>query len=394
MPKSTRVPASVDELLRSMVGYDTVNSSISGLPDAELELSRFLETQAGLIGLETQRLPVSGEGFNLLVSHRVGAESPWLLFESHLDTVSVEGMTVDPFAGLVEGSRLYGRGACDTKGTGAAMLWALKGCVEDGAAACNVAILYTVDEEITKTGVHAFVRDQLPSLGWKPQGVIVGEPTRLRLVVATNGVVRWRIATRGVAAHSSNPSRGLSAISMMVKVIDALESCYIPALAATHPLTGQARCSLNMIRGGEGINIVPEHCEIHIDRRLVPGEEPDQVIPAVQELLDELGRADELLQVTQEPADMLDYPLDPAGGEAFARHVQGILRGFGLPARPEGVGYGTDASTLARAGIPVVVLGPGDISQAHTHDEWIDLDDLHRGVEVYASLMRTAVTQP
>ena len=91
---------------------------------------------------------------------------------------------------------------------------------------------------------------------------------------------------------------------------------------------------------------------------------------------------------------MVDFPLDPAGGEAFAGHVQGILPRLGLPGLPEGVGYGTDASTFARAGIPAVVLGPGDIAQAHTHNEWIDLDELHRGVEVYAALMRAPFAEP
>ncbi len=386
---TSQSPETVEALLQRMVGFNTVNSAISGIPDAEVELSDYLEALAGIMGLETRRLPVSGRSYNLLVSHRRDAAAPWLLFESHLDTVSVEGMTVDPFAGAIEDSRLYGRGACDTKGTGAAMLWALKQCVEEESAAGNIAILFTVDEEITKTGVRTFTRDHLPMLGWRPQGAIVGEPTRLQLIVAHNGVVRWRISTRGVAAHSSNPSEGRSAISAMVRVIDALESSYIPDLAARHPLTGPARCSVNMIAGGVQINIIPEHCEIQIDRRVVPGEKPEEVIPAVQTLLDELCGRETGLEVTQQEPDMLDHPLDPAGGEEFASRVGAVLEDQGLSGRPLGVGYGTDGSTLCIAGIPVVVLGPGDIAQAHTRDEWIELDELQRGVELYAMLMRS-----
>ena len=380
-------PASCEALLQAMVGFDTVNSNISGRPDAELALAQYLEAQAQALGLATRRLPVSGESFNLLVSHQVTDGAPWLLFESHLDTVSVEGMTIDPFAARIEGGRLYGRGACDTKGTGAAMLWALKRYIDQGIAGNNVAIVYTIDEEIKKTGVRTLVQDHLPGLGWTPAGVIVGEPTQLQPVVAHNGVVRWRIQTRGVAAHSADPTQGRSAISMMLKVVEALESRYISRLEAVHPLTGKAQCSINIIRGGVQINIIPEHCEIHLDRRVVPGEDPQQVLPAVARVLDELAREDEHLNIRQEPPDMLDQPLDPRGGETFAGFVQQVLEEMGLPAAPMGVGYGTDASSFSAASTPAVVLGPGDIAQAHTKDEWIDLEQLHQGVEVYLRLM-------
>ena len=210
-------------LLQSMVRFDTVNSAISGKPDAELELALHMEEQADAMGLETLRLSVTGNGFNLLVSHTVSVDAPWLLFESHLDTVSVEGMTVPPFNGVIRDGRMYGRGTSDTKGTGAAMLWALGKFKEEGLSSNNVAVLFTLDEEVSKTGVRTFVNSQLPDLGWRPSGVIVGEPTRLALVGAHNGVVRWRIVTEGVAAHSSDPSKGRSAISMMTQVIETIE---------------------------------------------------------------------------------------------------------------------------------------------------------------------------
>lgn len=373
-------------LLRAMVGFDTVNSAISGKPDAERALSVYLDDLARSMGLDTRRLPVTGEGFNLLVTHQVDGCAPWLLFESHLDTVSVDKMTVDPFAGRIVDGRLYGRGACDTKGTGAAMLRALSR-YRKRAGSNNVAILFTLDEEIGKTGVRTFVASQLPDLGWRPAGVIVGEPTRLRAVVAHNGVVRWRIRTEGVAAHSSDPGSGRSAIRMMTEVIAALEERYIPRLTSEHPLTGRAQCSINMIRGGTQINIIPEHCEIHVDRRVVPGEDPDTVIPSVERILEAIRASNPHLKVVQETPDMVDSPLDPAGGEAFGAFVASVLKSTGLPDGLTGVGYGTDASSFSRAGIPAVVLGPGDIAQGHTADEWIDLSQLNAGADVYLNLM-------
>lgn len=381
------IPRSCEELLRAMVRFDTVNGNISGRPDAERELSCYMEAQALAMGFEVTRLPVGASGFNLLVTCRSGGDRPWLLFESHLDTVSVSDMTIDPFAGEVRGGRMYGRGTCDTKGSGAAMLWALRRHADSGGRPNNIAIAYTLDEEIGKSGIRSLV-GQVGSLGLRPAGAIVGEPTGLRPVVAHNGVVRWAIRTRGVAAHSADPSKGRSAIRMMMAVMGAIEGRYIPGLTASDPLTGKAQCSINMIRGGAQINIIPESCEIRVDRRIVPGEDPCGATPAVVRLMDELRRDDPDLSVEVE-ALMVDGPLDPAGGWDFIGRVRRALDDLGLESEPRGAGYATDASDLAKAGIPAVVLGPGNIAQAHTCDEWLSLDQLRLAVDVYLGMMRS-----
>ena len=271
------------------------------------------------------------------------------------------------------------------------MLAALKRYVQEREPPNNIAILYTVDEECGKTGVDTFVRETLPRLGWRPQGAIVGEPTELAPMVAHNGVVRWTISTTGVRAHSCDPAKGRSAISMMTKVIQAIEERYAPSLTASHPLTGKAQCSINLIRGGSQINIIPGECSIEVDRRIVPGEDPDEVLPEVERVLDELrGEHPDLVVAQHEP--FKDAPLDPAGGEEFAARLQHVLRERGLPDTLHGNAYGTDASHLSAADIPCVVIGPGNIAQAHTADEWLDLAQLEGAVELYLGIMLSRPT--
>ncbi len=376
-------PDTVLALLRSMISVDTVNASISGRAEAERPLAEYLEALAGGWGLGTTRLPVAGRGFNLLVHHAAVPGAPWLMFESHLDTVGTADMTIAPFGGEVRQGRVYGRGACDTKGSGAAMLWALKRYAEEPGRR-NVAIAFTLDEECAKAGVKALVDDQLPALGWPIAGAVVGEPTGNRPVTAHNGVVRWIIRTHGRAAHSSDPSLGRSAISDMIRVVQVLESRYIPFLDARHPLTGRAQCSINLIRGGTLINIVPDRCEIELDRRLVPGESEAEVLPAVEAVLGELRRDDPEIDVRQAETTLSDPALDPASGGSFVPWLLAALGG----AEPSGVPYGSDASTFSTAGIPAVVLGPGDLAQAHTVDEWLAIDQLDAAVETYLTLMR------
>jgi len=381
-------PASALELLQRMVSFDSVNASISGRPHPEAALAGWLADTARALGLCATLLPVGTDGSaNLLVTREASAGRPWLLLESHLDTVGLEGMTVPPLEGRVADGRITGRGVCDTKSSGAAMLWALHEARHD-ALPNNVAILYTVDEEAHKAGVEAYVREQMSAQGWRPAAAVVGEPTLLRPVVAHCGIVRWTVRTHGTAAHSSDPTRGRSAITMMVRVIQALEADYIARLTASHPLTGPARCSITMIRGGTAANVVPDRCEIWMDRRVAPGEDPAAVIPAVRHVLEALSRQEpDISWSLTDP--FVDLPLSPEGGEAFAARVQGVLQQLGLPAELVGVGYGSDGSTLAAAGIPVVLLGPGDIAQAHCNDEYLALDQFRAAVRVYGRLLHT-----
>jgi len=384
-----QLPRSCVELLQRMVSFNTINRMEEGIHSVEHELAACLEQLALAWNLTALRLPIADPAFNLLITHQVDSTAPWLLFDSHLDTVDVQGMTIDPFGGELRNGKIFGRGACDTKGTGAAMLWALKSAIECQQISTNVAILFCIEEEYSKTGVKEFVHRQLPELDWHPAGVIVGEPTRMRLVSGHKGTVRWNIRTRGVAAHSSNPSQGKSAIRSMMHVIDAIEKHYTAELQISHPLVGKAQCSINIIRGGSVINVIPDLCEIWLDRRVVPGEDVDAILPAVESVLNKLRAEDPDLEVEQ-LSPRTDRTLSPELNQELSRRVGQVLEQSGLPSEPTGAPFGTDACQYESIGLQAVVLGPGDIAKAHSADEFIEVEQLENGVDIYGQLM----TQP
>lgn len=374
---------SAKDLLVALVRIPSVNGYITGNNDAERELALYIQGLASSWDLNAGRLKVKDSGNNLLITKEFKKGAPWIMFCSHMDTVSSEGMDFDPFAATEKDGRIYGRGACDDKGSIAACVWALK---ELKTSPNNIAILLTIDEEQHRGGAAAFVEEHVKSLGFKPAGVIVAEPTSLEPLVSHAGIAHFIVSVRGKAAHASDPSKGRSAIKDMMKVIEALETGYIGKLKAVDPLCGRAQCSINMISGGRQVNAIPDLCEIRVDRRVMPGEEVDSVLPAVEKALDKLRAADPSLQVSVR-SEFKDDPLYQDLNSPFIKWVLDGLKAAGLPSTPKGAQFATDAGALSRAGFTCVVLGPGEDKLAHTAVESISVEELEGGVNLFKSLM-------
>jgi acetylornithine deacetylase len=363
-----------------MVSFETVNPAFGGPAHGEAQLAMHLESLAQQWGLQTRRCRVGEGSFNLLITLEVAPISEWLLFESHLDTVSVAGMTVPAFDLTHSGGKLYGRGTCDTKGSGAAMLWALKTYAASSLRARNAGVLFSVDEEARMDGAQAFAARELQEYLPRLRGIVVGEPTQLRPVVAHNGALRWRSITRGIAAHSADPTKGRSAITAMLNVVAALEDKFIPLATREHPLTGRAAASINVIRGGTAVNVIPDYCEIACDRRLVPGETAAQVLAERDAALATLS--------VEHDEQYLAPPLPPGSSTSLHAWMQPAFVATRCDGSAMGVSYATNASHYAAAGAQVLVLGPGDIAQAHTKDEWLDRTALAQATALYGALLQ------
>jgi len=375
-------PKSVVELLQHTVAIHSVNPAMGGEFLSEKTLGDYLFDLAAQWKLDAQRLGCAGHADQILITVEASeADRPWLLFDSHLDTVAATGMTVDPFGGKLAEQRIYGRGSCDTKGTGAAMLWALRAYANQPNRPCCAALLFSVDEEHAMTGIQSFINCDLPRLGWEVAAAIVGEPTEFHPIIAHHGLLRWTLTTRGVAAHSSVPHEGRSAISAMVKVIDAMETQYIPSLKAYDDLTGAAACSINTIQGGSAANIIPDFCTVEVDRRVVPGEDVQATLKAADDVLAPLDFAVERKVHIQHP------PMTTRCNAQLVTHARAVLGDMKLPTMTIGAAFATHGAYFDAAGIGSVVIGPGELHKAHTKDESIPLDHLERGVELYTRLM-------
>ena len=366
--------------LADLVAINSVNASLPGGP-GEQAMADYVADAARAMGAEVELHEVEPGRPNVLA--RIDRGRPrTLMFECHLDTVGLAPMP-DALNPRIEGGRLYGRGSADPKGSLAAMLGVLEHAASDPAFPVNLWLAGSMDEEITMRGSRALA-ERRPAV----DGVIVGEPTGLQPIVAHKGVLRWRVRTAGVAAHSATPERGRNAIFDMQTVIGALREGIEPGLAqSVHPRLGSATWSVGTIQGGEAVNVVPDACQIDCDRRLLPGEDPHEVLAEVDRALDQLRRADSGVRVEREAPYVHVPPMETAADEPVVRASVRALEQAGRDPTLAAVAYATDASMLASiGGLPAVVLGPGDIAQAHTNNEWIELAELEAAVGVYRGI--------
>ena len=389
-----KLPRDLTELLSCLIAIPSVNPMgrpLQGPEFLETRLSDWLVGYFESLGVDYERIPVAPGRDNVLARFHSNDSAPTLLLDAHQDTVPVEGMTIAPFEPVVNSGRIYGRGSADVKGGMAAMLYAFRRLVEERpAGAANVLLSCTCDEEATILGISDLVtywgqpngRSRL--LSTRPDAAIVAEPTELEVVVAHRGVVRFRIHTTGRACHSSDPSQGENAIYRMARVVTCLEQYAgkLPQWFQPHPLCGPATLSVGRIEGGQSVNIVPDHCSIEVDRRVTPGEDWEQVIPHLRNWLEQHLDFSIMIDAPWLSSPALGDDQNGWLAEALLERVEAVAG----CSRAVGVPYGTHAAPIAAAGVPAVVFGPGSIAQAHTRDEYIEIDSLESAAEVYFQL--------
>ena len=359
-----------EQLLAELIALPSVNPAF--LPPrhplaGEKNAADFLAATAARAGLEVEFQKVLPGRANiiarLLPKDKIRQT---ILLAPHLDTVGAAGTQFIPQR---KNGRLHGRGACDTKGSVAAMLAALCELANAKSRPLETEIVFAglIDEEHAQAGSRA-----LAASGFKADLAIVGEPTKLQVVTAHKGSLWLELATRGHAAHGATPHLGKNAVHEMTRIVDALETDYAAQLKQRkHKLLGAGTVNVGTISGGTQPNIVPDGCVISIDRRTLPGETEAGVRREITALLQAKKLSAKISSAKLAPALPLETDFKLPLVQTFLRAAK--------QKKSLGADYFCDAAVLSAGGIPSVVFGPGDIAQAHTADEWISLAELERG---------------
>jgi acetylornithine deacetylase/succinyl-diaminopimelate desuccinylase-like protein len=380
-----------EKLLAELIALPSVNPAFAG-QDAdgrgghkygERNVAEFLAAIAARAGLEIEFQPVLPGRPNfiarLLPRDKIRRT---VLLAPHLDTVNA---AASQFVPRSKNGRLYGRGACDTKGSVAAMLTALCELARSKSRPAETEIVFAglIDEEQAQAGSRALAgKGRKKTAPFKADLAIVGEPTRLQVITAHKGSLWLEIETRGVAAHGATPQFGKNAVHKMAHIVDYLQTDYAAWLRRQkHKLLGHATINVGVICGGVQPNIVPDYCTISIDRRTLPGETDAGVIHEIKKLL----RSNNLPAAISDKKHASALPLETNPKLPLVRQFMCSIG----QSQPAGVHFFCDAAILSAGGIPSVVFGPGNVAQAHTANEWISLSELERGKDLLLKFLRS-----
>ncbi|GGM20666.1 M20/M25/M40 family metallo-hydrolase [Deinococcus aerophilus] len=367
---------SLPELLAELVRRNSVNPAL--VPDGagEVEIAGFVLAWLTRHGIPAE-LDLAAPGRPSVIARvRGSGGGQTLLLNAHLDTVGLAEMPA-ALTPTIRGGRMYGRGTYDMKAGLAACLLALRdarGMTLRG----DVILTAVADEEHASIGTQSVLKKV------RADAAIVTEPTGLQLCVAHKGFTWHELTTRGHAAHGSRPDLGQDAIAHMGRVLVELEALGRElTLCSAHPLLGHGSLHASLISGGQELSSYPERCTLHLERRTLPGETPQDVEAELDRLLRRLEadpgfRAEHRLLLTREP---LSVPADAPIVGLLSRQAGRVL---GQAPAQMGLSFWMDSALLAAAGIPTVVFGPSGAG-AHASEEWVDLASAEQCHEILSA---------
>ncbi|RPE01190.1 M20 family peptidase [Candidatus Pantoea deserta] len=318
---------------------------------------------------------------------------PCFAFNTHLDTVPAgDGWSSDPFILTEREGRLYGRGACDAKGPLIAMVEALRLLAQQPQRWSGTLMgVFTADEEVASEGAKFYVSDAPPAIDF----AVIGEPTSNATFSAHKGSLRPRVRVKGVTAHSGTPELGVNAIYQSAKLLGLIEASHHEQVRCRcHALVGNASLTVTRIHGGHADNVVPDSCELLLDRRMVPGEDESAVKAELQQLLDHARDASGV------DAEIVAWQPTTGGAtetdssEAIVRHSLAACRRHGQ-AEPGPFGFqgGCDLVHFRALGAKGVVIGPGSLAVAHKPDEFVPVDEFIAAAAIYLDIALAMLPQ-
>lgn len=349
-----------------------------------------------LMGLFPQgadcRMLSHGEGRASLIVRLPGREAGGALaFAGHLDTVDYGDRTswrTDPGCPVVEGDRVYARGAADMKGGVAAMTAAALYFLEQKIIpAHDLYFCYTADEEKGGMGAKAMAEQDLLA---GVSRLIIAEPTRGQISLGEKGALWLRASAKGVQSHGSRPDLGVNAVELLVEFADRLRGAL--DTRTSHPLYGRTTVAVTGLHGGVMTNIIPPEAVLELDIRTIPGQSNGQVLESARHLAGELCGANPPLEIALEVLN--DRPaVGVSETDPLVLDMQAAARSLGLDDQLRGTIFYTDASQLVpHYQIPFLILGPGDDALAHQSNEYITFASLEAVTSLYLRYLEGEMT--
>lgn len=369
-----RENATVD-LLRDLIKVRTENP-----PGNERDLAVVLRGRLKEHRIGAVVDPIAPRRANLVARIEGSRSGPTLLFNGHLDTVPAKGCWEhNPFAGEVSCGKVFGLGSADMKGAVAAMVGAAVRAQADSRRMRGVLVLaFVADEERTNLGTIDLLRRYK-----KPAYAVIGEPTELNLAVSNRGTVRMKVRTAGVAGHCSNPKAGVNAIYSMARVVARLEKYAREISRGPGHYTTKPSLSITMIHGGAAENVIPDACEIMLDRRLLAGENEMIVEKEIAGILEEEKKKDRSFSYTYETISSM-VPWKAKEKSLLLECSKTAYREcVGSRIALRDLGGTSEAGLFAARGIDTLICGPASIAMAHQPDEYVEIDQLEKAQEFY-----------
>lgn len=374
----------IDDLAR-LVAYESVSSRpLDGL-------AAFVAQRCEDLGfhVDTYRDPRS-EGKCSLVATIGPQGTDGLVLTGHMDVVPTEGQpwSSDPFVLDEREGRLYGRGTADMKGFFVATLHALAR-IQPKEYRRELALVWTHDEEVGCLG-SAWLVDEISKQGRAlPSACLVGEPTDFQILRMHPGHVAVELTVRGQAAHSSRPDLGLNAIEGAARLVEMAKGVAAQLEKETLPIPELERpwvtFNVGRIHGGTAVNIVPDHCEIELGYRPLPGMEPEAVYARLKEAVPaDLKSRTEVRLVRVTPS-----LLTPEGTP-----LQHVLSDHARHEHCGAATFATDGGNLAKLGMKPLVFGPGSINVAHQADEYLEHQALLDAIDIIEDVVRRQCCLP
>lgn len=383
--------------------------SHTGVKTQEKEVAEYMLKFFQEHNIETYLQKVENERSNVIAFIK-GKKSPngkSLMLNGHIETELPDDMNealfgaemADPdiFGVDVQDGYIWGRGAVDMKGPVAAMMMTLL-VMKRAKKELEGDIIFSgvVGEETNSIGMEHLIacKDCLKKHDIRLDGAVVGEPTDFKYAASHRGLVWLDIKIKGKGAHSGTPHMGVNAIEKAVEFLNKVKKELYPKLKERqHVFMGTSVMNIGTISGGTGQSTVAEEAVINLDRRYIEGETLESVIQEYQDIADEMTKNDSTFEVeisrTPESVSVLPHPpLNTGLGELIVLAVKEAIEdvtGYEPDMKTE-YGWSDGALISKHMKVPTVVVGPGDISLAHTSEEKIKISDLVRGVELYTQI--------